>query len=290
MRVLALLTGLVCLLTPTHLLAQAEGERLFQASGCVGCHSIGGGRLVGPDLKGVLDRRDEQWLVSFVKSPKTMIDSGDATAKALLAEYNNVLMPDASITEEQIRSILDYIKTSSGSADGGAQSQGSAGAVKAEVSSATREFSKEDVAKGQMLFQGITRFANAGPSCTSCHDAQSEAVTGGAVLAKDLTTAFSRLGGEVALTSIIKSAPFPVMKAAYVNNSLSEQEVTHLVAFLKHVDSQATNQRPKAYGMRLFFGGIFGAVVLLGFYSLVWCGRKKKMVNEDIYSRQVKSE
>ena len=37
--------------------AQAKtGEEIFQ-SGCNACHTIGGGRLVGPDLLGVSERR-----------------------------------------------------------------------------------------------------------------------------------------------------------------------------------------------------------------------------------------
>ena len=36
--------------------AQESGQQIFQKS-CAACHSIGGGRLVGPDLAGVNDKR-----------------------------------------------------------------------------------------------------------------------------------------------------------------------------------------------------------------------------------------
>ena len=32
--------------------AQADGEQIFKTN-CVSCHTIGGGRLIGPDLEGV---------------------------------------------------------------------------------------------------------------------------------------------------------------------------------------------------------------------------------------------
>src|SRR5262245_60746584 len=51
----------------------------FRAN-CAGCHSIGGGRLVGPDLKDVTQRRDRAWLAHFISDPKAALDSGDAYA------------------------------------------------------------------------------------------------------------------------------------------------------------------------------------------------------------------
>ena len=41
--------------------ARAElGEEIFQSK-CSACHSIGGGRRVGPDLAGVMERRTKDW-------------------------------------------------------------------------------------------------------------------------------------------------------------------------------------------------------------------------------------
>jgi mono/diheme cytochrome c family protein len=68
------------------------GEKMFN-SNCKACHSIGGGKLVGPDLKGVSERRKEDWLLEFIKTPGKMIEK-DAEAKKLFEEYNRMPMPD----------------------------------------------------------------------------------------------------------------------------------------------------------------------------------------------------
>ena len=37
---------------------------------CTSCHTIGGGRLVGPDLLNVTERKDRAWLARFIVDPK----------------------------------------------------------------------------------------------------------------------------------------------------------------------------------------------------------------------------
>ena len=54
--VLAVLAGIAAAQTPT-----AD----FKTS-CSSCHTIGGGRLTGPDLKDVGKRKDRAWLVRFI--------------------------------------------------------------------------------------------------------------------------------------------------------------------------------------------------------------------------------
>ena len=71
--------------------AQQAGEQAFQI--CAACHTIGGGRLIGPDLAGIHDKRSQEWLQAFIKSSQSMIKSGDAEAVAIFEEYNGMLMP-----------------------------------------------------------------------------------------------------------------------------------------------------------------------------------------------------
>ncbi len=89
-----------------------EGERLYKAN-CTACHTIGKGKLVGPDLAGINTKRPEKWLISFIKSSQTMIKSGDPVAVKLFNEYNKIPMPDQNLTDAQIKNILAYIKSHS---------------------------------------------------------------------------------------------------------------------------------------------------------------------------------
>src|SRR3989338_7370036 len=75
--------------------AQAEGPggTIFQQK-CVSCHTVGGGKLVGPDLKGVTAKRERSWLVRWIKEPDKMLAAGDPIAASLLKEFNNVPMPN----------------------------------------------------------------------------------------------------------------------------------------------------------------------------------------------------
>lgn len=84
------------------------GAKVFAAKACVGCHTVGKGRLAGPDLAGLLERRTEVWARTWLKDPTPMFET-DETAKALLKEYNNVKMPNMKLTEEQIDQLLHYI-------------------------------------------------------------------------------------------------------------------------------------------------------------------------------------
>lgn len=86
-----------------------EGQTLFQEK-CVACHTVGGGKLVGPDLKGVTTRRDRAWLLRWVKEPDKMLATGDPTATQLLQEFNNVPMPNLGLTEKQVEALIAYLQ------------------------------------------------------------------------------------------------------------------------------------------------------------------------------------
>jgi len=85
-----------------------KGEALFKEKGCTGCHTIGGGKLTGPDLAGVTERREEQWLREWIKSPDKMVMS-DPIAQGLLKEYF-VPMPNQGLTDEEVEEVIIYLK------------------------------------------------------------------------------------------------------------------------------------------------------------------------------------
>ena len=273
-----------CLIGFQSASAQESGKQIFQQL-CAACHSIGAGRLVGPDLKGVNDKRPEDWLLKFIKSSGRLVESGDKTAMALLEEFSKMPMPNQALSDDQIRKVLAHIKESGGSSAAGKES--SAPSTQAAASAA--EAHPDEIQRGQDLFEGKIRFANGGPSCNACHHVTSDALLGGGVLAAELTLVFSRMGKE-GVSAILGSSPFPVMRAAYAGKELSAQEISALVGFLQHVDKEHARQMPKAWGLRMFSAGVGGVVVLLGIFSLAGRGRKKRAVNQDIYDRQIKSE
>lgn len=118
-----LLLVLFLLLAATTTLVQAsplaqsveEGQALFQEK-CAACHTIGGGKLVGPDLQGVTARREREWLTRWIKTPDQMLAQGDPTAAQLLKEYNNVPMPNLGLTDAQVEALIAYLQTTGASA------------------------------------------------------------------------------------------------------------------------------------------------------------------------------
>jgi cytochrome c2 len=265
---------LVFLAAPGAAQPQAqEGSEIF-GTYCVACHTIGGGRLVGPDLQGVAERRTEAWIIEFVQRSEALIASGHSIAVSLAEEYPGLIMPDLPLSAEQVRAVIAYMQE-------GPSAEPAREAPAGPVS-------EEQIALGQNLFQGTTRFTNGGPTCNACHDVTHDAVIGGGVLAIELTTVFSRLGGP-GVRAIIGSPPFPVMQRAYQDKPLTDEEVVALVGFLERADAEQAFHQPGDYGRNLFVAGIIGAAILLGLYSMMWSGRMRASVNQAIYDRQVKS-
>lgn len=91
----------------------AGGETSFKQL-CAACHTVGKGRLVGPDLVGISQRRPVDWIIKFVKSSQSMVKSGDKYADSIFQAYNSTIMPDhPTLNDDQIKNILAYIDNKS---------------------------------------------------------------------------------------------------------------------------------------------------------------------------------
>ncbi len=88
---------------------QKEGAKLFKSK-CASCHKLKG-KLVGPALSKVEDRRSVEWLQKWIRNSADLIKSGDKDAKKVFEENNKIPMPPfADLTDEQINQVLYYTK------------------------------------------------------------------------------------------------------------------------------------------------------------------------------------
>lgn len=109
---------LVLLLTfSTSLTAQegdpANGKSLYNTN-CAACHRLDT-PLTGPALRNVEARLadeeglDREWITAWIRNSSSLINSGDAYANKILAEWNNVPMtPFPQLSDQDISDILAY--------------------------------------------------------------------------------------------------------------------------------------------------------------------------------------
>ncbi|MBI2967635.1 MAG: cytochrome c [Bacteroidetes bacterium] len=104
------ITSLFILITLAS--AQDNGEAIFKQK-CTACHTIGKGKLVGPDLQGVTSRRDDAWLHKQIKSPDLMIAEGDPIATQLVKEMNGVPMAPLGLSDAEVDAVIAFLKNAS---------------------------------------------------------------------------------------------------------------------------------------------------------------------------------
>jgi hypothetical protein len=84
-----------------------KGKELFN-NNCSSCHSIHK-RMVGPALKGILERRKLPWIVRWVKSPLEVVVSKDRYATKLVKEYEGIMPGFPLLKEQEIKDIISYL-------------------------------------------------------------------------------------------------------------------------------------------------------------------------------------
>jgi cytochrome oxidase Cu insertion factor (SCO1/SenC/PrrC family)/cytochrome c2 len=90
-------------------LSQQPGQAMFKKI-CAPCHTVGVGDRVGPDLRGVTERRDRTWLSNFVRNPAKMRAQQDPVALALAAKYPGVHMPTLGVSEIDATDLITYLE------------------------------------------------------------------------------------------------------------------------------------------------------------------------------------
>ncbi len=97
-----------CLISIEYVGSAEKGEEIFQGN-CAGCHTIGKGTLVGPDLSGVTLRREENWLIRQIKDPDGLVAEKDPAALKLLKDFN-MPMVALGLSDTEIAAIISYLK------------------------------------------------------------------------------------------------------------------------------------------------------------------------------------
>ncbi len=91
------------------------GQYLFQ-SRCEGCHTLGKGDKIGPDLMGLTARRERSWVAGYVNDPEQLRKSGDPAALDLKKRFK-IRMPNQGLNREEMGFLLKYLATASGPTD-----------------------------------------------------------------------------------------------------------------------------------------------------------------------------
>ncbi|MCC6699764.1 MAG: cytochrome c [Candidatus Hydrogenedentes bacterium] len=242
----------------------AQETAAFFKSSCASCHTIGGGRLTGPDLKGVTERRDREWLRSYILNPQAKINSGDAYALQLLEEARGVVMPQVpGLTPEKVDFLLDLIEAESALEE--SQFKG--------IQVSMEPFTPADVAQGMAIFKGRQSLSNGGPACMACHSVPGIGGLGGGNVGPDLTRVFERLQGRVSLSAWLQSPATPTMQSVLRDNPLRPDEIHVLVALFEDTAKNGTPVQVTVAQLSFLLLGLGGAVLLLVAFDFIWKGR-----------------
>ena len=76
---------------------------------CTACH-MSDRKLIGPAMKGIYERRNPAWVMNMILNPTEMLQK-DPTAISLLKGYNNVMMLNQNLTEDETRAIAEYFRS-----------------------------------------------------------------------------------------------------------------------------------------------------------------------------------
>lgn len=213
----------------------AEAKKIFTQR-CMACHTFGKGVKIGPDLKGVTERRQRAWLVKFIRSSQAVIDGGDPVAVALFQEFKQQRMPDwTELSDEQIGGLLDWLGVNG-------PDQQEPDARLAELATAA------EIETGRQLFHGERKLTHGGSACAACHSIRDSSGSSGGTLAFELTSVYSEYQ-DAAMTLFLKR---PCTKRVPESQSavfLAPQESYALKAYMRStaLTSQSGGQgRPTA--------------------------------------------
>lgn len=227
---------------------------------CMNCHTIGGGRLTGPDLKNVTERKDREWLIGFMMNPKSYIDRGDPYAVKIFEESRKVPMPTLpGMTRDRCENLLDLIDAESKLPE--SQFKG--------LQISTKPFTDVDRSLGREIFLGKKRLAKGGAACIGCHSMHDIAALGGGRLGPDLTNVYARLDGRKSLSAWLGAPGTETMQPVFKGHPMDSDEIHALVAYFEASAGKSPAQ-PAASRVALLLMGLLGAAAVVFGFDAIW--------------------
>ncbi len=89
----------------------AKGSGVYDMK-CSACHKLTDMRVVGPGWKGITDRRTPEWIMNMTLNVDVMLEE-DPAAREMLKECL-VRMPNQNLTEDDARSVLEFMLKNDG--------------------------------------------------------------------------------------------------------------------------------------------------------------------------------
>jgi len=265
-RPLYILISLVCIAVA----GRAQDAADFFRQNCVSCHTVGGGRLTGPDLKNVTQRKEREWLVEYLQSPQAMLDKGDPYGLKLQQEARGVVMPTINgMSKDRAQALLTMLDAESKLP----KSQF------AGMQISDRPFTAYDISQGKAMFTGDRRLVNGGPPCISCHTVKGTGALGGGRLAPDLTRGYERLQGRKAMAAWLFAPATPTMSTVFRQHGLKPEEILPLVAFFED-SARRGGQDDSPARLNFFLIGLAGSALGLVAMDAAWKRRFRSVRRE----------
>lgn len=243
--------------------AQAQEAADYFRQNCASCHTIGGGRLTGPDLKNVAARKDREWLIRFVVNPQAVISAGDAYALKLQLDARGVLMPTISgIDRARAEALLTLIE----------QESKLEKSQFAGLQITDRPFTAQEIERGRALFRGTQRLANGGPPCISCHTMRNLKSLSGGRLGPDLTRVFERMQDRRNMAAWLTAPATPVMQPVFKRHMIQQEEILPLIALFED-SARKGGQDDSSAPLTFLLMGLGGTLVALVILDSAWKGR-----------------
>lgn len=167
---------------------------------CAGCHTVGGGKLSGPDLL-----------------PSTKWE--DVDLKSAIKKMEKNVGP---ISDVELNDLTAFLKSLNVSTRIAQQKEKVEAKLRASLPPASFD-------EGRKLFTGQKPLANGGPACYSCHLYKNA----GGSLGFDLTAVKEKLA-PVALQSAIENSSYKIMRPIYEKHPVTKEESLHLAEYLSH--------------------------------------------------------